>query len=113
MANFLMKVGDTSPDIEIQCQDSDGDPVDISGADISFHLVPQDGTTLEIDSPAIITDGANGKVKYEWADDDTNLTAQTYDAEFEVTFAPGTGDEAIETFPNTGNIAIEFVEELG
>lgn len=113
MADFLMKVGDTSPDIEIQCQDSDGNPVDISGANVQFHMVPQGGTTLEVDSSATITDAANGKVKYEWADGDTALTAQVYDAEFEVTFAPGTGDEAIETFPNTGNISIELKEELG
>jgi len=113
MANFVMKVGDTSPDIEIQCQDSAGDPVDISGADVKFHLVPQDGTTLEIDSVATITSGSDGKVKYEWATGDTDLTAQTYDAEFQVTFSPGTGSEAIETFPNTGNISIQFIEELG
>jgi len=107
MAEFTMKVGDTSPDFELQCQDDAGDPVSLSGASAQFHMEDPDETEV-LNTAASITDEANGEVRYVWEAGDTDLSAGVYDCEIQITYS----DSKVETFPNTGDISIEFVEEI-
>jgi uncharacterized protein YfaS (alpha-2-macroglobulin family) len=96
-ATFPLKVGDSAPVLQATLSDSDGNAVDLTGADVQFRLLePRDGAT-KIDSPATIHDASNGIVRYQWASGDTD-EAGRYRAEFEVTYADG----SVETFPNDG-----------
>lgn len=108
MADLTIKQGDTSPALKAQCQNNEGNAKDISGGSVQFHFKEQGGTETIIDTSATITDGANGKVKYQWQTEDTNITPAVYEGEFEVTYADG----FIETFPNTSNFTIEIVAEV-
>lgn len=104
MPKFPIKRNDTSPAIKVQCTDSTGTAIDLSGASVSFHMT-DDGDTI-VNSSATIMDASNGKVKYEWSDGDTD-SAGRYQAEFEVTYS----DSSVETFPNNGFIVVEIHED--
>lgn len=108
MADLQLKQGDTSPALEMQCQDNSGDPKDISGGSVDFHFKEQGATETVISTGATITNGTEGRVKYQWQPDDTNITPAIYEGEFEITYSDG----YIETFPNTGNFTIEIVAEV-
>lgn len=107
-ADFYIKQGDTSPAIEAQLEDEAGNPVDLTGASVDFHMKAPSATGLKVDAAGTIFNQSEGKVRYEWASGDTDTTG-LFHAEWEVAF----GDGSVETFPNTGNIEIEIVAELG
>ena len=107
MADFVIKQNDTSPIIVAFLQDEKGNAVDISGADVQFHMADYQEEIAVVDEQAVIEDALNGEVSYNWKSGDT-LHAETYKAEFEVTFADG----AVETFPNKDYIIIEVEKEL-
>ena len=103
---FTIKQNDTSPALQATLQDYAGTAISLVGATVRFHMKGLDGS-LAIDSPMIITSAADGVIRYNWQTSDTD-TAGTYNAEFEVTYS----DLSVETFPNTGNIAIVITPEL-
>ena len=106
MMAFSIKQNDTSPAIQATLQDYEGNPINLLGATVRFHMKSLGGN-LKIDRPVSITDSANGVILYEWQASDTDV-AGTYYAEFEVTYS----DSSVETFPNTDNIAIIITPEL-
>lgn len=113
MADFEIKEGDTSPAIKYQLQDEDGNPVDLSGANVRFMMRLGSADTLKIDTSesgaVAVTDAAGGIVEYAWQVDDTDA-AGTYQAEWEVTYSDG----SVETFPNTEDfIIIGINKDLG
>lgn len=108
MTDFHIKQNDTSPALEAQLTDDDGSGIDLAAADVQFHLVSRDRSETAVDDTATIVDSTDGVVKYEWSASDTDSSGR-FLAEFEVTYDDGT----IESFPNSRNITVEIVPELG
>jgi hypothetical protein len=100
--DFFIKVGDTAPPLECELTDADGDPVNLTGAVVRFHMAPR-GAIAVINRLADIITPLAGLVRYSWQVGDTAL-AGFFIGEFEVTFATG----AKETFPNDGDIVIRI-----
>lgn len=110
---FFIKQGDTSPAIEHQLQDDDGNAVDIRGfQEIEFHFKKADEAEIKVNEDTSsgdveATEAAEGKVKYSWSDGDTDEVGD-HEAEWEVTFSDGT----VETFPNRRNIDVQVQEQI-
>lgn len=103
---FTIKQNDTAPSVEAVLKNSAGTAVDLTGATVNFHMKDLGGTVV-VDAAASVTDASGGTVQYDWDAADTD-TAGTFYAEFEVEYPDGT----IETFPNTGSVAVKIVKEL-
>jgi Rib/alpha/Esp surface antigen-like repeat protein len=104
---FNLKQNDTSPQISAILQDGAGTAIDLTGANVRFHMKRIGAATASVDANATIVNDNAGSVKYVWISADTSV-AGTYQAEFEVTYTDG----SVETFPNDTSIAIEIVEDL-
>ena len=106
--DFVIKRNDTGPDLEVQCLDEDGDPVDISGyGSITFKMRNMKTGITKVDSPASPVSITNGRIKYVWQAADTNIGAE-YEGEFKVVM--GTGQTI--TFPNNTFIKIKVYESV-
>jgi len=104
--SFTIKQNDTSPSIQATLKDASGSAIDLSGANVSFHMKPLSGD-IKVDSSMTITDATNGVVRYDWQSTDTD-TVGTYLVEFEVTYS----DNSVETFPNNRNLVVNVVRQL-
>ena len=108
---FRIKKGDTAPPLAVQVlQDSNNEPLDLSGASAKFSMYRTvDGTIKKTDaSTASIYDPTNGKIKYDWYSTDTN-TPGTYFGEFTITLR----DSKITTIPAEGYIQVEILDKVG
>lgn len=95
MADFTIAQGDTAPALEATLKDGDGNPVDLSGATIKFHMMTKRYNKSLVNKDATISDAANGKVQYSWAEGDTD-TVGDHHIEWEVTHSNGD----VESFPS-------------
>lgn len=114
MADFNIKRGDTSPAIESELQDTDGNAVNLTGATVRF-LMKERGGDLTVDGEAdLAADPTTGVVSYSWVaavgetPGDTDVAGE-YDAEWEVTFSDGT----VQTFPNSTYLSVSVKKDLG
>ncbi len=108
MADFWIRQGDTAPQLEVTCQDDNGDAVDLSGATaVEFHMTDKQYAE-KVNASGSLKDGPNGKVVYAWSDGDTDDHGEVY-GEFQVTHSDG----SIQTFPNREYIRIRIERELG
>lgn len=105
---FHIKQNDTSPALRAVLKDADDVIVDVSGAAVEFHMRPVGATTATVSAAGTVVSGTEGLVEYSWLAGDTSV-AGNYEAEFQITFA----NSKIETFPNSRNIKIKIVPELG
>ena len=105
---FILKQNDTSPAISAVLKDSAGAVIDLSSASAVFHMKAVGASTLKVDASASVTDPENGAIQYDWASGDTD-TPGTYYAEFQVTYTDG----SVESFPNTENLIVTIIPELG
>ena len=103
---FTIKQNDTSPALQATLKDYAGVAVNLLGASVKFHLKSVDGM-IKVDAPMTIQSTSGGIVVYSWEVGDTD-TSGTYYAEFQVTYS----DLSVETFPNTGSLAVLVVPEL-
>ncbi|RCU47919.1 DUF2479 domain-containing protein [Haloplanus salinus] len=106
MADFKITQNDTYPAISGTCKDDGGNPVDITGATVRFHLKAPGSETPKVNESASILDAAAGRVAYQWIAGDTD-TPGTFFAEFEVTHSDGNP----ETFPSDP-LVVYIREEL-
>ena len=104
---FNIKQNDTSPALAAQLLDGSQNIIDLTGASVRFHMKIAGGTTVAVDNAAVVTNGSEGRVQYEWVTGDTT-TAANYQGEFEVTYQNGT----VESFPNSGYIVIRVIPEI-
>ncbi len=104
---FAIKQNDTSPIIAATLKDADGTAIDLSGATVRFHMRKIGKSAVSVDAAASVTNASQGKIQYAWSATDT-ATIGTYQGEFEVTYT----DNKVETFPNSGYIAIEVTDDL-
>lgn len=112
MSDFTLKRHDTSPAIEYELQDGDGNPVDLTGFnEVKFFMRLAGSSTLAVDadtgSNVSVTDVSGGVVRYDWNPSDTEA-AGVFRAEWEVEYSDGT----TETFPNKGYISVAINEDL-
>lgn len=115
---FTIKRGDTRPSFVVQLRENYGTsserPIDLRDAE-SVSLVIKRGN-LVFKRPMTVlypladpTDLSQaGYVQFDWVDTDTQQSG-TYQAEAEITWAPG----AIETVPNDTYWTITVVDDLG
>jgi len=96
---LILKKGDQKPEAEVQLLDGNNDPVDLSGADVKFYAYDSNTDKLIIDGEDVtITDAANGKVTYQYTQNDVEETG-LFKAEFVAVYSDGD-----LTFPNNGYI---------
>lgn len=103
---FSIKQNDTSPSLQATLKDASLTAVNLTGANVRFHMKSVDGT-IKIDQPMTIVSSLGGVVQYDWQAGDTD-TVGAYYVEFEVTYS----DASVETFPNNGNRVVSVVREL-
>ncbi len=103
---FYIKQNDTSPSILAELKDANNTPVNLTAATAKVFIKSVDGT-LKVNEDVQIINVALGVVRYDWQVGDTD-TVGTYSVEFQVTYTDG----AVETFPNTGSIALVVTKEL-
>jgi|TARA_R110000803_G_scaffold59993_1_gene119036 hypothetical protein len=103
---FHIKQNDTSPSISVELKDADNSAINLTGASVKI-FVKSLGGTLKVNSTMVIVNASLGTIRYDWQAADTD-TFGTYAIEFQATYSDG----SIETFPNTGSIAMTVVKEL-
>lgn len=94
--DYYIKVGDTGLDLRGVVRDENGDPKDIAGATVRFHMRSLAG--LSKVAAAAINDQAGsgtGAVKYSWAAADVD-TPGLYVGEWQITYSGGD----VQSFPN-------------
>lgn len=80
--------GDTQP-FEYQLKWNDGTAIDLATASSVKFIMTLDGdTTPTVDGACVITDSANGKVKYNFAAGDVD-TGGMYKYRYKITFSDG------------------------
>lgn len=112
---FLIKQNDRYPSLQATIADDSGNPLDLSGATVSFVFAKApacdapDGTspTLKFKKPAVVVTPASGVVRYDWADGDLSESGIFW-GEFEVSVAGKTWSA-----PTTGYIPITVNPDLG
>ncbi len=108
MANWLMKQGDRLPVLSVTLLDVNGDPIDVTGLTVDFHMRKVGATTLAVSAPATLITPGVGHVCYTWAAGDTAI-AGDYEGEFQINYS---GDRAL-TCPNRDYISITITPQLG
>ncbi len=83
--DFIISKDATLPDLEVQLLDESA-VVDLTGATIKFSMDDQLGVAKVNAVSAVLSDGPNGKFKYQWVAADTN-TEGIFFGQFEVTAA--------------------------
>ncbi len=103
---FYIKQNDTSPSILAELKDANNNAVNITSATAKIFIKSIDGI-LKVNEDMQIINPALGLVRYDWQVGDTD-TVGTYSVEFQVTYT----DNSVETFPNTGSVALVVTKEL-
>lgn len=101
---LYLKVGDLQPYYYAQILDSSENPVDLTGASVSFTMKDVSGTIKVNLQAATVTDAVNGKVEYRWQSGDTD-TAGRYLVEFKVV-PQGAGPYRVPTVPRDRAVVI-------
>ena len=101
-----MVKGDLKPSIKATLTYKDGSIVDLTSCSVKFHMKKDDGTLLIDKTATILNPPTDGRVQYDWASGETNVTGLCK-VEFEVTFA----DTKKQTFPAGEPFDIVFREE--
>jgi len=104
---FYIKQNDTRPAITATLIDGDGSLAALTGATVVFKMRKVGGTAVTVNSSATVTSVDNAEVTYTWSASDTS-TVGSYEGEFEVTYSSG----GVQTFPNSGYIEIEIVDDI-
>lgn len=106
MSYFQIKRHDTGPSLRVQALDADGEPLDLTGASAVFNLRPVNSSTPQVSrSAAVVEDGTDGYLRYDWQDGDTDTAGRMW-GEFEVETAAG---QAI-TVPNGDSGAGRYID---
>lgn len=104
---FVIKQYDTSPSLKTTLVDSDGLPINLTGASADF-IMKDFNNGIVLNTPMDIVTPLGGVIQYDWAVGDTDVPG-TYYIEFKVTYNNG----AVETFPNNSNATIVVYPSLG
>lgn len=103
MADFNIKAGDLLPAITAALRDPNGEPIDLTGATVTFRMRKRGATALTVDDAATVVGTATaGNVRYDWLAGNTDAHG-LYDAEFRAELPGGR-----ETFPNDRFISVKI-----
>lgn len=109
---FYIKQNDTSPAIRATLKrplaDGTEAVVNLTGASVRFLMSRECDSEAKVAAAGSIVNAEGGIVEYQWVAGDTD-TADTFRAEFEVTYS----DNTIETFPNRAYQHVRIAPELG
>jgi len=108
MKDFFIKKGDLLQEIQVDFQNSDGTPIDLTSASVKFSMVNCETDAVKVNAAtATIVTPTLGRVKYTWSGTDTD-TAGQFRGEFEATI----GGKKL-TAPNNGHIPVRILADLG
>ena len=108
LQTFSIKQNYPRPILKAHLLDAEELPVNLTAAAIEFHMRVYPAGTTKISAGSVtINDATQGKVQYSFSASDTN-TADTYEAEFEVTFSDGT----IQTFPTAPQATVTITDDI-
>lgn len=107
MSDISLTVGDTLPSVNAILLDSTNSPFNLTGATVEFVVHKMGSQEKVIDSPAEISDAAEGEVTYEWSSGDTSKSGY-FEGKFRVTFAASSDDPEVQHFPDEGSVTIEI-----
>ena len=105
--DVTIKRGDTRNCIKAILKNASGDPVNLVGCSVKFHMAPLRQPAI-VSRAAHIEDAEAGEVWVVWVPGETDSTG-IYQAEFEVMYQDGRR----ETFPNKGYISLLIQNDLG
>ncbi len=72
-AIFSIKQGDTEPPIRATLRDGAGDVIDLSAADVMFHMKSMNTGLAVVNAAAtVLAPGTAGRVEYSWLAGDTD-----------------------------------------
>lgn len=104
--SFYLKKGDRLPALAATLKQSDGTPVNLTGATVVLYMADSTGS-LKIDGASVtVVSAAAGTVSYAWGATDTD-TDGNFSAEFVVTIG---GLE--QTVPSKGAFRVIIAEDL-
>lgn len=108
MADWTIKQHDTWPPLSAQLKDAAGN-IDLTTATQVKLLAKTSSGTTSWSGVCTITDAVAGRVSYNLLATPDTASINTYNAEFEITWASG----KISTVPNKDYFTIEVVADLG
>ena len=86
---ILLVQGDTRPALVCTLTDgSTGNPINITGASVTFRFREVGSTTTKATINGSVTDGANGVCEFQWTNTALD-TAGNFEGEIEITFSSG------------------------
>lgn len=113
-----LKAGDTRTAISAYLKSPKGNPIDLTGAEVTFIMGPTQSDYIGriafkkgpplIKREALILDAKQGRVAFVFDPGETDRVGTMY-GEFKVKYP----DYSIETFPNSGYIQIKINETVG
>jgi hypothetical protein len=107
VADFSLKAHDLLPSITATLVDADQAPVNVSSSTVSFIMAQATNRIVAVNADAVIVDGPNGIVRYDWDPADTAAVGE-FVAEWQVTFPGGKK----QTFPSAGYNTVSIVADL-
>lgn len=105
--DLTIRQNDTSPAFTAQVTDQNGNPLNLTGATVTFVMRALSSSTVTTNAAMSITNPTAGEVLYNWSTSDT-LTAGLYMVELHVL----NSDSSTYTYPNTGYMSVEVEESL-
>jgi hypothetical protein len=103
---FHIKAGNLAPSLVADLSDSNGNPVDFTGATVTFRMTDANGVPVINGASAEVVGSVPGRVRYNWAAGDTDVEGD-YSAEFIVT---ASGVE--QSFPTTNFTRVQVVPNV-
>jgi hypothetical protein len=86
MADLVVTQGDNKPDVlGLLTDTATGDPIDLTDCDVAFRMRKADDRRWTVNAAAVVTDAANGRVRYSWGANDLANDGD-YEAYWRITF---------------------------
>jgi len=103
---FYIKQGDLLPVIRSTLYDANGDPIDLTGANVTFVMRLPGAPNLQVRAGATIVDPVGGVVQYAWQEGDTNVVGG-----FAAEWSASIGGQQM-TIPNLNYLTVQVSNNL-